>query len=42
MNYMRRKRAKVIQASKQDSQPSPELKEWLLKDTEDRKKKNKK
>jgi hypothetical protein len=30
MNYMKRKKAKVVQASKQDSQPSPELKEWLL------------
>jgi hypothetical protein len=29
---MKRKKAKVVQASKQDSQPSPELKEWLLKE----------
>lgn len=29
---MKRKRAKVVQASKQDSQPSPELKKWLLKE----------
>ena len=27
---MKRKRAKVVQASKQDSQPSPELKKWLI------------
>jgi len=30
MNYMKRKVNKVPQASKQSTQPSPELRKWLI------------